>query len=338
MDRKNNFDFLRLAAAIGVLLSHCYLLLDYPATNDFYKFLNPALGDFCVYVFFIISGYLITKSYVSSPKRYATGRFLRIFPALFINVVLTSFILGSLLTSLPLATYFANKLTYDYILGSSTIILFLNLPGVFQNNSFSYVNGSLWTLGAEVFMYFAIWFVGKIKLKLSLGIIGLLAICAILMFSGYNYPLMMGDDLIIHRYPNLQLAVYFLIGALFYLFRDYINYRSDLFILLITISFLAWVLGFSILATYIFLPYAVFHFAFSETIQFRNAARYGDFSYGIYIYAYPVQQALIALNKGISPLMLFLQASIITLILAAASWHLVEKHALKLKIRKAGYE
>lgn len=149
MGRVHIFDWLRLLGALAVVLGHSYVLLDQPPP----MIGTAALHSVGVMLFFFVSGYLITGSWLSDPHliRFATKRALRIMPALLVVVWITTFVLGPLITSDT--TYLWKSETWTYLWRNSLLLPFHQLPGVFESNPSSAVNGSLWTLPVEVFMY-----------------------------------------------------------------------------------------------------------------------------------------------------------------------------------------
>nr|HVY13425.1 acyltransferase family protein [Alphaproteobacteria bacterium] len=146
-EHQNNFDFLRLLFALIVVMAHAGRLSgseDLRALQDFFSFRMAVQG------FFVISGYLIFMSYENSTLRsYIEKRIRRIYPALFMVVVLTA-LLGVFLSSLPPEAYFASKGFWHFLLANLSFFNYLghDLPGVFasQSHPYSTVNGSLWTL------------------------------------------------------------------------------------------------------------------------------------------------------------------------------------------------
>ena len=158
-----------------------------------------------------------------------------------------------------------------------------------------------------------------------------------MMVLGFNnsiYPL---DHYQIRILPEWNICMFFLLGSAYYIFRDRIKYNFSILTILLVLA-LACSYFNLYLGACIILPYAMFYFAFSNKIKLHNTAKYGDFSYGIYIYSFPIQQSIIALaGNGIEPLRLFIYTFPVILILAYLSWHLVEKYAIDLKSkRRAG--
>ena len=115
----NNFDFLRVIAALLVLISHCPELFNYSVFNSdpFSQSIGMSMGRTAVLIFFIISGYLISRSWESkeSITDFFIARFLRIYPALIVITILTAFVLGPLLTTLSTSEYFDHHITYKYL-------------------------------------------------------------------------------------------------------------------------------------------------------------------------------------------------------------------------------
>ena len=160
----NNFDFIRFSLATLVVLSHAYQIVEKKNLEPFGIFTNHfvGIGEFSVYIFFIISGFLITKSFVNnSIKDFIKSRFLRIYPALFFLIIFT-ILIGCLITPISYSEYFSSRLTLDYLLNIFCLKLSFNLPGLFVSNPIGIVNGSIWSLPYEIFCY------------LFLGVIGLL--------------------------------------------------------------------------------------------------------------------------------------------------------------------
>src|SRR5207248_914609 len=170
--RRNNFDALRLIAALSVAFSHSFLIAEGSEAREPFAWLTGnqcILGLVGVFVFFIISGYLVTESYCRTPApgRFALKRGLRIYPALADNAIVCALVLGPIATSLPLSAYFADRGVGRFV--AAVLMLDpgpLQLPGVlFADNSVGLlINGSLWTLRYEVMMYAMVLLLGIVRL------------------------------------------------------------------------------------------------------------------------------------------------------------------------------
>lgn len=333
--RENNFDFLRVAAAALVIFSHSYPISgDYGAKNPLLVFTHGkmAFGTLAVDVFFIMSGFLVTSSYLRSKSlaSYWRARILRIYPGLIAAIIVTAFLIGPIATTLPLGRYFTDWHTYGYLLSVSLISSTL-LPGVFENNILPGMNGSLWTLLPELWCYWAVCLLGLAHL-LKKHII--LLVCLAIIVASTLTP---------HTFDHVkglaQTFLYFFrmfsMGALFYMFRDRIRldwrYAALAFIGLIISNHLRILnVTFTLLGSYL-----VFFLAFCPAIKLHGFARRGDLSYGIYIYAFPIQQCVTHFFGGrMTPFVNFIISLPITVGFAYASWHLVEKRFLKLKNKR----
>lgn len=330
--RDNNFDFIRFAAALFVILNHSYFLL--PNEIDFvsaYTDNRYDIGKFCVATFFIISGLLITRSFhrANNIGEYVAARVLRIYPGLIFVVFFTVFVLGPLLTTHSLSDYFTDPATYDYLFTNTFIgrVEFL-LPGVFENNyREGLVNGSLWTLPNELACYIVVAIIGLAHSRMFKASLFFLA----LFLAVYYYKFFSPED----RFNFFLHGLYFASGAAAYLLRDKIVLNKWAF-LIAAVVLVGNVLFNtahypSVLITVITLAYVVLYCSFIKTTRVKNFAKKGDYSYGIYIWAWPVQQMVVQFVPNLSVLSLFLISSSITMVFAYCSWHLIEKRAMQLK-------
>jgi peptidoglycan/LPS O-acetylase OafA/YrhL len=160
--RDNNFNLLRMIAATAVLVSHSYALtLGSASAEPFATSLGKSLGSIAVDVFFVSSGFLICASLINRPNafQFVKARFLRIFPALFVVLLFTAFVIGPIYSSRSIIEYFSSLSVYRHVIQNAVLIFGIHytLPGVFESNAFSAgVNGSLWTLPIEIKMYGAL--------------------------------------------------------------------------------------------------------------------------------------------------------------------------------------
>jgi peptidoglycan/LPS O-acetylase OafA/YrhL len=340
--RNNNFHLLRLVAALAVLGSHAFPL----ATGD--RSIEPLRaelgctpGSIAVDLFFLVSGLLVTISLVrrASVVDFARARFFRIWPALAVALLLTVLVLGPFFTTWPVGAYFADRQTWRY-LGKDLLLLHgieYLLPGVFAGNPWpGAVNGSLWTLPGEVRCYIALlaaWIAARWLDRRRTG----LAFRAIVAVA---WALLLAWHLASLRHVPLEdsqarLPWMFSTGAAAYLLRDHIRLSWKAFgaaaIALATATLNP--TAFAIVYTAV-LPYLMLCLAYLPGGAVLRFNRLGDYSYGTYIYAYPVQQSLLALRPGMGPLELLALSLVATLALAVVSWHVVESPALGLVRRR----
>ncbi len=327
--RDNNFNLLRMLAAAGVLISHAYpISLGAGAEEPLARYLDGmSLGSVSVLVFFSISGFFITRSFVSSVswKRFLAARALRLFPALFVVLVVTIIVGGVFLTRAEPIEFWRSA--PGYLLRNLTLFrLDYSLPGVFEGNPYgTAINGSLWTLFYEVVCYAGIFAAGVLGIlhrprlfALCLGIAVLL--CLVLPYLPVH-----------SRFHALsRLALPFAIGAGFFLWRNLIPLSP---LAAAGLGLLAWAVHGTEAFRPVFvlaLSYGVFVLGYWPSPFLQAYNRLGDYSYGTYIYAFPAQQ--LAASSGVTdPLLNMAIALPVTLVCAVLSWHLVERVALDLK-------
>ncbi len=348
--KQNNFNFLRFIAACLVIESHTVQLTG-NGVLYIYNFTGGQedIGSACVNIFFVISGFLITASYLKTANifAYLWARVLRIFPALIVVVILTTFVIGPWISKLPLKTYFSTDSTYEYL---KTILLYpirWTVPGFDSLAPGSHhrynINGSLWSLSFEFTCYLLIGFLGIVRL-LRKEIILFLALFVLMMYCNYDNFAKPNHHVYIlwlfHKcYQPLDILLkelsYFCMGAVYFFYKDKIvlklKYVLLASLLIIIASYLQ--LGLSLIEP-ICLTYIVFFIAFSSRVKLYNFAKYGDFSYGIYIYGFLIQQVLIYLFNGKMNNVLNLLLSVpIAILCGFISWHLIEKRCLELKMK-----
>ncbi len=331
--RENNLDALRLLGALAVILSHAFLIAQGTEKNDP---LNLLTGNQCmlgltgVFVFFAVSGFLVTQSFeqTRSPLRYLIKRVLRIFPAYLVCLVLTAFVLGPIVTTLPLGEYLHRPEPYNYLYYNSFFDIRVHeLPGVmFVDNPVGLeVNGSLWSLGCEFDMYLMV---------LLLGVLGLIRwpVCVALLALGMAciaFP----DALGFLGGWGWTLS-FFAIGMVLYKLRDTRIFNkwpalAALAGLALSIPLRQFILLFPLFGCYLAL-----YIALHPRLPVIRATRYGDLSYGLYIFGWPSEQIVIWLMHGHAAWwQVFLLATLLAGSLAFLSWHLIEKRALRLKPR-----
>ena len=296
-----NFDLLRLLAASAVVFSHCFPLAGKPPVSA------PGIEDFGalgVSVFFVISGYLVTGSYQRDPRTYLAKRLLRIEPGLIASLVVT--VIGcSLLTTDP--AYWSRPQTWLYVLRNALLYpVTYDLPGVFADNPFpNAVNGVLWTLRLEFSFYLALMLLRANRMAVlvcaGLGAVGFLAV----QQATPNW----GGELATRvAFLTARNGFLFFAGSALWLYRAKVPLWLGL----------AGAAAFPFVGP-IVLPLAVIGIA-------RPGKLPADLSYGVYIYAFPLQQALA--QAGV---LNFATAMAATLPFAALSWFLVEKLALGFK-------
>ena len=329
--RHNNFDALRLIAALMVIHGHGMDLVGLPATGLW----NLPYHRVGLNMFFSISGYLVTGSWERAPRlrSFLRKRALRIFPGLAACVLLTALLLGPLVTTASWPHYFAaGGLLY---LTNAVLFLQLYLPGVFAHDADGgAVNGSLWSLAPEFCCYLTVPLLAGAPRRLRLASLLVLAGAAgaesIAIFAGLLAPLPLIWD-IDPKYALAEFPFFAVGGILALLERDARTpaalWRADLcLVFLIANSCIsAWFGSADLPVEWLTLPYLVVCFGRMALPVLSRAARWGDASYGTYLYAYPLQKlVLLLLPRDPFPVLTCAAASICAGLL---SWHLVERPA-----------
>jgi peptidoglycan/LPS O-acetylase OafA/YrhL len=338
LSRQNNFDSVRVLAAAAVIYGHAHPLTGTPDLI----FLGNSIQSFAVKVFFIVSGFLVARSwaYDPHPSRYIAKRGLRIFPALLLCLALTILVLGPSMTTLPVGEYLANRWTWMYGFYNAVLYPAYSLPGVFAGNVYPHaVNGSLWSLPVEFLMYLVFPLVYSFsRLGRSNGLLVAFAIafCAASLYWVRVAPpagpiVWYGTGLL----SVLDTGPYFFLGALFSMTRlqRILDPGVALFVVGVVVFAHPASAVASEVALYLAAPYCVLSFATAESPVLRRAGRFGDPSYGIYLYGFPVQQVASQLWPAASALQNTLVAMPVAVALAYGSWYLVERRALAIKPR-----
>ncbi|WP_165394732.1 acyltransferase family protein [Methanofollis fontis] len=320
---ENNFDLLRLVAALIIIVSHAYALqVGYLAMPAFCPLV--LVGYAALAALFTVSGYLIPQSWCAQPDpvRFFWKRSLRVFPGLIAAVLFTLLVVGPIATSLSPAEYL-HALLSPGNLSEAPFFEDGSSLGLFTANPITYVNASLWTIPVEFSMYVIVAVFGMAGLLRKKSVLfGLIAANLLLWGIWYADPSL----------SKIRFTLYFLIGA--YLSLHHPNLRYDggaVFLLLLALVASAATPLFSFVAL-IAVPYAVLWFAHLPVPALNAFGRHGDFSYGMYIYAYPIQQTIVLFLGTSLSLPVFAALSIIlTAPFAVCSWVFIERRALALK-------
>jgi len=332
--RPTGFDYMRLVMSVSVVCIHSSLTsygtdvqMWTSATRPFVRLILP--------MFFALSGYLVAGSLVRSASlfQFMTFRVLRIYPALTVEVVLSAFIVGPLLTKSSLPEYFTDPLFRSYLLNVTGDIHYL-LPGLFTTNPYpNVVNAQLWTVPFELLCYISIAALSIVGVKrhrllgpASVVILTLAyTVSKLAQFHGFPPP-------IIGRVSGLVLLVSFLSGMSIFFYNDRIVWSARLCAASGVIS--ALLLSVVPNGDYIVAPFAAY---FTVSLGLTNPVKLGilrgaDYSYGIFLYGFVIQQVLMQQLPWARIWWLNLLLSVVCATLfAAASWHFIEKPALRLK-------
>lgn len=320
----NNFDFLRVVFAFTVAFAHLIELSDLEILKPFKVFFNTRLA---IDGFFIVSGFLIAKSYENSTtiKDYIIRRAKRIIPAYAVVILVSAFFLSAISTY-SLSEYFSNIQFWKYLTANLSFQNYLEpcLPGVFETNKFCAVNGALWTIKLEEAFYLLVpvfyWLVRVKKFNFYVLII----IVYLLSVTYYMYFLSIDNYRIAKQLPGA--LAFFGTGIVFYKNFSLLQKWKDYIIIPCLIIFF---LEHYILKTQLLKPVAFGFMVFYVAYSFRflnNFGKYGDFTYGIYIYHFPLIQLFVYLGlfNKYPPILICVFVLMLTLLLAILSWYLIE--------------
>lgn len=335
----NNFDFLRFFFALLVVVSHSYALAGVGESEQWLSKITHHQMNWAsigLNGFFVISGYFIFQSLERSHSLYDyfKKRFLRVFPGLLVVLIITVGLLpllhrngSSIFNQVDFYTYLPRNLSlYGF---QSTV------TGVFDKNHYHAINGSLWTIRYEFSLYIALgilFFVREYKNIVCL----LLWVTFFLMYLFFVF----GMDrfgyaklLTLQGYEFFNLGTFFAAGsALASIKFEKLTSLPLLLvsfgILLVAISF-----GYFNLVKHMFFPVVVLSIGFMALPFFSTFGKYGDLSYGIYIYSFLVQQIIMQFfHTQVYHLMVL--SILISIGFGFCSWHLIEKKALRFKKKR----
>jgi peptidoglycan/LPS O-acetylase OafA/YrhL len=329
------------------MYSHSFAIFGLPEPKIFNQY---TLGLFCVFIFFITSGFLIFRSWIRRPsiRWYVVSRLLRIFPALIGVVVFCVLIVGPLATRNSLPTYFFDSRIFTFF--KSNVIFFVfdwqqTLPGVFEKFPVSQsVNGSLWTIPFELFMYFLLLLTvlpGVIFSKQAGIKTASFLVIIFLIFYTVGYILNTKNPGLIFEFmsviglgfPLLILGGFFATGVLYAYAEDHF-FHPIVAMMLLLLCFVLTEFRFFQLILLLFIPYIVISLAQSKLFSKIDVFYKHDLSYGIYLYAFPIQQlTYYFFGSRINQLTGFALSFTLTVLMAVISWFLIERPSLRLKAK-----
>ncbi len=322
----NNFNLLRFIFASLVIVSHVPELQDGNRSNEILTriFHTISFGEMAVDSFFILSGFLIVKSWQGRPTviEFLSSRILRIYPGFVVSALLCAFVVGPIYGS---SSYFQEFWVSGFLL--SLIKLKLSfIPPVFQGSPYPALNGSMWTIPYEFLCYLAVLTTGvTIGFKRKWFVLILFFICAGVHFINRL------------EFASLPLDIYFRLGmafsagALFYLYNISIPWNKKIAtISMICFSGLLFIKPLAEPALCIFFGYSVIYYAKFGT-TFLRFNQFPDISYGVYLYAWPVNKIVLWAYPNMNVYIAMLVVFLISILFGIFSWYLVEKPFMKLK-------
>ena len=324
------FDGLRLAAALLVLVSHAMFTRAGVPPGDPVSHLLADAGVGGVYVFFIISGFLLCRSLdrEGDALRFAVNRVLRIYPGFVACVLVTALVLGAAGSRLPPAAYFADvellrhlRLTLDCLCSNAWLPGGWNYEG--DEAMRRVVNGSLWSLSAEVLSYLmllALWLL--LRRSVATTVLVLVGLTLATRLSGAAFE----------RLAAVSFTLpYFAGGAVAWLVVRAWGVRSGVALGCIAVVVLAAFSGYTAAALATFGAYAIVWLGTRDNPLSRLSTHTGDLSYGVYLYGWPVQQLVRVVLPVDTPWVTVALSLPLALACAWLSHRFVEAPALRLK-------
>jgi peptidoglycan/LPS O-acetylase OafA/YrhL len=332
-DRNNRFTPIRLGLASAVMIEHAVIVTQGPAPSAPMAINTWSLSYAAVNAFFILSGFLIANSleHRRDPFTYAASRFARLMPALVLLSVVAVFGVGPFVTALDPAAYWTSLQTWTF---PFQVLAFLDTSqgpaGIFSTNPWAgEFSAPLWTLRYEVIAYVvaALLFFTPLPWSRGAVLVYLIAGSAFYMALKYLWPEAPGLIL-----ASARLGSAFLIGMAVYLWRDRLPVAAWIGLAALPVWLALGASAPAELAMNVMIASILFWIAFGR-LGLPTGGALPDWSYGIYIWHYPVMQIVVHANPSASPWLVFALAAPVTAGIAALSWRFVEKPALGQKTR-----
>jgi len=341
------FDLLRIGLAVAILYGHSTWVAGHVDAGTSMEITRSGINVASIHpldgpirpftlmllpMFFALSGFLVTGSSfrVKNVFVFLSLRGLRIFPALCVETLLSAILLGAFFTTLPLGEYFSSPTFFRY-LGNIVGWISYELPGVFEQNPVPFiVNSNLRTLPSEFDCYFliSILFVSGIlhnRMLFSwIFVVASIALLAANVFGDFGVTPTIFD--------NYTITYYFFVGCFFYNWRDKLIYSKALFCLCVIASYGMLLSRHMVYIAPIFVTYVTVYIGLTKLPRVGFISS-GDYSYGVYLYGFPISQAIMATYPDLrGHRWVVLALSILfTGLFAAFSWHVIEKRVLRLK-------
>ncbi len=324
--RDNNFNLLRFIFATLVIVSHAPDLQDGDRSNELLFRLSGSIsfGELAVDSIFILSGFLIVKSWMGRPHvgSFLVSRILRIYPGFIAASLLSAFIVGPLYGT---ADYFPQFWWGGFVMGLSRLELIVASP-VFAGTAYPFLNGAIWTIPYEFQHYLLVLLSGVAGLFgrrhlwpavfVMSALVHMLASVGVVSFSGAVY---------------VRFLMAFSAGCCFYLYREVLPWTPAL--ARVALLLFAACLFFEPLAEpglCLFWGYAILHYAHAGTAC-TGFNRLPDVSYGIYLYAWPINKILLWHFPELNIYLTMVLVGVLSILAGAISWYVVEKPFLQLK-------
>lgn len=339
VDHNNNFGFLRLLFAVFVIISHSAEIIDGNRSREFLTqfFGTMTLGELGVDAFFIISGYLVLQSYEtsSSIRSYLGKRIRRIYPGFLVAYFICIFCIGPFVgVAFELLSYKdIGRIFIDAILlNPPRLPGFIGLPG-------PSLNESMWSISVEFRCYlFVIIFACLGIYRRRMLLLCLTVVLLVLSALHFRPIIPMTATILGDPYLLIRCLGLFCVGSIYYEFRSIIRYRGAYVLVAVCCLFICMYYSFfSEIAFGVFGGYVIFWVALrfkSRVLQKINGGK-DDISYGVYLYAWPIQSAIVYFFHVRSPWLLIALTVPISFAVGFVSWRAIEKPAKYFGMRRA---
>jgi peptidoglycan/LPS O-acetylase OafA/YrhL len=329
-NRPSGFDYMRLVLSTGVIAQHTVnVSYGQQAVVALFHTEARAIFGLIIPMFFALSGFLVAGSLERNRSliSFLGLRAARLLPALALEIILSALVFGMFFTTEPISKYVSSAEFHSYFLNIFGMIHY-NLPGVFLGNPDPrVVNLQLWTIPAELKCYLVLaglgffGIIGKKSLTIWIAILTQITLVVFAIRSGGNISMLA---------PIPVLVGCFLVGVCFYRVRSAIPISTTLGLLsfiativLLLVPYGDWLLP---------IPSAYLTIWLGTMNPKRNAILLsGDYSYGLYLYGFPIQQAVATLSWTHEWWINFVIAYPLAVLMAIFSWWSVERPALSLK-------
>jgi len=339
-ERSNAFDVIRLVLATMVVFAHSYFLIDGRIDREPLWVLSHGQlqsGQVAVYLFLCISGFLVTRSFLTSRglRSYLLKRVARIVPGFLAATFFGLVIIAPFLATGTIQAFFARQ-NWPAIWVNALALRQTGVTGVLDPNPVKLVHGTLWTVKYEFDCYLLAALIGSFGFfSLRYAVFTFAAIAAVLLFLNFGVERLPTNNIgiasLLISGPPLwpELLPFYFTGAAIYVFRNYIPLSGALFWTLSGILLISLFVGGARVAILFAGSYVILYLAIKMSAQIYILHRRVDLSYGLYLYAWPIQQLLVFVTKNsLSPLALFAVTMPVSLCVAYASWRFIEAPAL----------
>jgi peptidoglycan/LPS O-acetylase OafA/YrhL len=332
-NRTSGFDYLRILLSVSIICWHS-ISTSYGSQFELTIWRSPlgVLMHFTLPMFFVLSGFLVAASLdrCDTLISFFGLRILRIVPALAVEITLSALVLGPILTTKDLQSYFTSQEFFVYFLNMVGYIHYY-LPGVFLANIVPRtVNAQLWTIPFELQCYLALGALSVVGIVNKKG--GILLVTVIAAQGVWVlHALKQGDDGSSGGASGAVLVLCFLVGLLIHIYRDKIRLSKTMFVSMVALALLLSSLPHG--SSYLAFPvgYITVFLGLLNPSKPKFLAA-GDYSYGLYLYGFPIQQAFSSLGPAMHHWWINIIASLpCALGVAVLSWHFVERPALGLR-------